>query len=314
MELAPTPSSSTITIAVCTHSPDDAVFGRVLGAACRHLDDPSVLEVLVVDNNSTPPLAERDAVTKFPVRLIEQPVTGLTAAREAAIRATEGDIIVFIDDDNILDEDYLDAVQAEFVADDRIGVVGGRIVPEYEASPPSWFDAFEGSLAIRRPLDRTVVTRPPWTEAFPVGAGLAIRREIALEYLRDSTEVQRIQGRRGTALSSGEDLDLDLFALSRGWKLVAINRSGLTHVIPSNRCTADYLVRLAKANAVSGYQLDRKWRPVFGGPIVLGFSTPLWVALGKAFFGRLLGIALPGMRVKGSRNWSLVRVRLWPPH
>lgn len=302
-------AAPTVTVAICTHNPDDSLLARVLGAACRHVDGRTVLEAIVVDNNCDPPLAERTAIGQFPVRVIEERVPGLTAARTAAIRHATGDVIVFVDDDNVLDGDYIAAVRTEFASNAHAGVVGGRILPEYEAPRPSWLGQFEGYLAVRRSEIRTVTTGPPWTEDFPVGAGMAVRREVAEQHVRETAEDEKIQGRRGSALSSGEDLDLDLFALSRGWQLVSLGHSGLTHVIPQARCTSRYLARLARANVVSSYALERKWAPVLGRSVFPLYAASLWTVLAKALLTRALGLVSRPMRIRAARNWGLLRIR-----
>lgn len=61
-----------------------------------------LLEVVVVDDGSTPPLAV-DSATPFPVRLVRREPSsfGLAAARNAGARAAAHDILVFLDSDVI---------------------------------------------------------------------------------------------------------------------------------------------------------------------------------------------------------------------
>ena len=139
------------------------------------------------------------------------------------MRQARGDVILFVDDDNILGPDYLRQVIEAF-ADPRLGLLGGSIVPEFESAPPTWLSAFEEQLAIRRYAADLMVetTGLPFTDKFPVGAGSSVRRTLGLAYLADAQITGRIEGRRGRSLSSGEDLDLDLFAISTGYKLKVV--------------------------------------------------------------------------------------------
>jgi GT2 family glycosyltransferase len=221
-----------------------------------------------VDNNSDPPLQDANYLEGFPLEIVRQPVQGLTAAREMAVREADGRIILFVDDDNVLAPGYLRRVVASF-SDPRLGVLGARILPEYESAPPGWLASFEEHLAIRRyPADCVMETTGlPYTGYFPVGAGCAVLRTVALAYLDDAATRGRIEGRNGSALSSGEDLDLDLFALGAGYKLRVDGALTVTHVIPSTRLTEGYISRLLVANVRSCDELERKWRPTFGTPI-----------------------------------------------
>src|SRR5439155_26005066 len=69
------------------------------------------------------------------------------------------------------------------------------------------------------------------------------------------------------ALATGEDLDLDLFALDAGYKLRVDGSLSLTHVIPAARLSGRYISELLVANLRSSWEIDSKWRARFGRPI-----------------------------------------------
>jgi len=181
-----------------------------------------------------------------------------------------------------------------------LGLLGGRILPEYDAEPPEWFNEFEHWLAIRRyePQLYVETTAPPFSSHFPVGAGIAVRRDLALAYLRDCAETSRIEGRRGDALSSGEDLDLGLFVLSREYKLAVSGKLSLTHVIPKARTSKEYIEKLARGSVESALALERKWAPRFGGPIYSSFALPLRALMPRLAITRVLGLWSPRYKVK----------------
>jgi glycosyltransferase involved in cell wall biosynthesis len=301
-----------VTVAICTYNPNRELLLRALDAILAQLADVPGSEIVLVDNNSSPPLAECADLARYPIRLVHQPVPGLTAAREAAIGSAAGTVIVFVDDDNILDAGYLATVVETFSADPLLGVLGGRILPEYDAQPPQWFGEFEHWLAIRRhaPDLHVETTAPPFSDYFPVGAGLAVRRELALAYLEDCAETSRIEGRRGNALSSGEDLDLCLFALSRGGKVAVTGALCLTHVISSERVSGEYLQRLAVGNLKSSLALERKWSPRLGCSVYPRFSTPLPKLLAKTAAIGIMGIWSPRHRIRRRAYATLTRIRL----
>ncbi len=301
-----------LTVAMCTYNPPIDTMRRALDAIVAQLGDVPLAEFIVVDNNSSPPLGERARLTDYPIRLLQEATPGLTAAREAAIENARGDVIVFVDDDNILGDRYLAMVVEAFSADPRLGLLGGRVIPEYEAQPPAWFGDFEPWLAIRRhPPDLYVeTTDPPYSNCFPVGAGFAVRRDLAVAYIEDCAETMRVQGRRGTVLSSGEDTDLGLFVLSSGRKLAVIGALGLTHVISGGRVRREYLQRLAVGHVKSALLLEEKWSVRFGRPIFPEVSPPLVTLLAKTLVAVALSLWSPRYRVKRHLFTTLTRARL----
>ena len=306
-----------LTVAMCTYNPSKDAITRALNAIVEQVGEVPEVEVLLVDNNSRPPLSGRQYLSSYPIRLIAEPTPGLTAAREAVINSARGDVIVFVDDDNILDEHYLTTVMDAFTGDPELGLLGGCVVPEYETQPPKWFAEFESWLAVRRygPELRVETNELPAsgssrTKYFPVGAGFAMRRELALAYQADCAETTRIEGRRASVLSSGEDLDLGLFALSRGQKLVVTGSLRLTHVIPSTRVGKRYLKRLAAGNVKSSLALEKKWAARLGCAVYPMFSMPLASLLGRTMITAMLGLYSPRYQIKYCVYAALVRSRL----
>jgi glycosyltransferase involved in cell wall biosynthesis len=301
-----------VTVAICTYNPDRNTLVRALDAIVAQLGSVSPAEVIVIDNNSSPPLAEQRYLSSYSIRLIREPKPGLTAAREAAIKNARGNPIVFVDDDNILGDRYLARVVEAFSADPLLGLLGGCILPEYDTQPPDWFTEFERSLAIRRyaPNLQVETIAPPYSEYFPIGAGLAVRRDLALAYLDDCAESSRIEGRQGSALSSGEDIDLGLFALSQGAKLMVTGALRLTHVISSDRTRREYLERLAVSNVKSSLELEKKWAPRFERPVYPIFSIPLTKLMMRTMALWFLGLWSPRFRIKRRVYTMLTHIRL----
>jgi glycosyltransferase involved in cell wall biosynthesis len=88
-------------------------------------------ELVMVDNGSTDATratidAFRDRV-RFPVRIVHQPVPGLSNARNAGVAAAKSALIAFTDDDCYVAPDLLIRVAAAFEQPD-LGYVSGRIL------------------------------------------------------------------------------------------------------------------------------------------------------------------------------------------
>ena len=173
-----------VSVIVCTHNPDADYFPRVLAALRRQSLPAAAWELLVIDNASAAPLAGPiDLCWRGDTRIIREETLGLTPARLRGIAEARADLLVFVDDDNVLDADYLEV--ALRVAADKpfLGAWSGQCEPEFAAPPPPWLRRYWGHLALRQ-VDRDIwsnLAREP--ETAPCGAGLCIRRDAAQHYL-----------------------------------------------------------------------------------------------------------------------------------
>ena len=99
-----------ISAIICTYNREKYITECLehLRIACQN----KMLEVLVVDNNSTDSSASLikgylDCHPDFPGRYILETKQGLSHARNRGIKEAKGDILVFLDDDSMVAPDYL---------------------------------------------------------------------------------------------------------------------------------------------------------------------------------------------------------------
>lgn len=295
---------------VCTHNPVSETLARVLDAIAAQDLDEAEWELLVVDNNSSPPANERPCMIGREVRIVTESELGLARARECGVRNSKGSIVVFVDDDNVLEPDYLSNASTVF-EDPRIGLVSGAIMPEYEEPPAAWVTRFERMLAIRRlASDEVHLTETPSNGMyFPIGAGMAVRRAVIESYYRSiAAGATYVPGRLGSQLSSGEDIDLGLFAISENWLVGTVGSMKLRHVIPPNRTTVEYLSRLSSSSVQSAAEVNMKWSATFGGDVIGGFSQSKWLLYAKCTVARSLSWN-PKFRIRYHRNRAVLDIR-----
>jgi glucosyl-dolichyl phosphate glucuronosyltransferase len=126
-----------VTIVICAYTEDRwTVLRRAVDVALKQIAFTDEL-ILVVDHNE-PLLARcRDAVDGCIV-IPNRHNRGLSGARNTALERARGSIIVFLDDDAVPLDGWLDALRAPYV-DDRIYGVGGLARPCWRAGKPGWF-------------------------------------------------------------------------------------------------------------------------------------------------------------------------------
>jgi len=238
-----------LSVVVCTHNPRPEYFPRCLDALRCQTLPPNRWELVVVDNRSDKPVGDHiDLSWCLAPRIVREETLGLTPARLRGIREATGELLVFVDDDNVLDADFLE--NALHTAEEKafLGSWSGQCRPGFEEPPPEWTRRYWGNLVIRE-FDKDVWSNlPRLPQSMPCGAGLCVRRSVALHYLHLQQSGKRSFqfDRRGGSLLSGGDNDLAACACDIGLGVGLIASLKLTHLISRDRLTEDYLVRLTE--------------------------------------------------------------------
>lgn len=109
-----------------------------------HIPPNLEIEVIIVNNNSdddTEKIAKdyQNKAEKKKVSYLFEEKQGRSAAVNAGIRHSEGDLITMIDDDIRIEKDWF--VQIEKIFRERweeIDFIGGKVLPIWEVEPPDW--------------------------------------------------------------------------------------------------------------------------------------------------------------------------------
>lgn len=246
-----------ISVVTCSHNPRSDYLEQVIEALKSQTLDKQGWEYLLIDNASDEPLAQRVNLSWQPnARHVREEKLGLTPARLRGISEARGEILVFVDDDNVLDGDYLQQVVAVGNQHPTIGAWGGQRLPQFEQEPPAWTRRHWSHLALHE------FEKDSWSNqtdgAMPNGAGLCVRKSVADFYADLHANGKRafIMDRNGTSLVSGGDVDLAMCACDVGLGVGLFASLKLQHLIPSERLQEDYLLRLTEGIGYSGVILD----------------------------------------------------------
>jgi glycosyltransferase involved in cell wall biosynthesis len=280
-----------LSVIICTHNPRSDYFGRCIDAVRDQRLPHNRWELVVVDNRSDEPLADRFDLYCHPkAHIVREETLGLTAARLRGIRESTGDLLVFVDDDNVLDPDFLEIALRTMEERPFLGSWSGQCRPAFEEPPPEWTRRYWGNLVIRE-FDHDVWSNlPRLPESMPCGAGLCVRRNVALHYLDLHESGKRLFqfDRNGKSLLSGGDNDLAACACDVGLGVGLIASLKLTHLISPERLTEDYLARLSEGIQYSSILLDAEY----------GIRTRQRTALGRtADFLRIARLKQPHGRI-----------------
>ena len=254
--------SPAVSVVLCTYNPRADYLALALRSVGSQTLPSHLTEFIVVDNNSNPPLDQSrlERIAGIPVRLVHQPVQGLTHARIAGIKAAKADLLVFVDDDNELSHDYLD--QAVKIAGDRVsvGVFGGVTDGVLERPVGRVKQRFLPQLGVRN-YGRERIEGPGeyWGKWEPIGAGMVVRQVVArhfVSFVQARTSAGDL-GRSGRTLMSGEDSLFSRLAHQIGYLCAYEPDLRLRHYISASRLKLRYLARLSYGHGRSFVLLNR---------------------------------------------------------
>lgn len=215
------------TVVICTRDRPKLLDSCI--AAVYRVGYPG-LEVLVVDNAPTSD-ETREVARRWGVRCVVEPVSGLSRARNRGARACGTQIVAFIDDDAIVEPEWLAALAQEF-KDPLVMAATGMVIPlKLDTEAERLCALAENSASNqRRVVDRQT---PGWFELASFGGlgnggNMAFRRH-AFDLWPGFDE--RLG--RGTAAHSGEEHYAFLSLIGLGYRVVHTPKAVVRHPFPS---------------------------------------------------------------------------------
>ena len=210
-------------------------------------------EVIAVDNNSTDSSAAliKDFAAShpdFPLRYVQESRQGLSYARNRGIAEAKGDYLLFLDDDAICGEGFLQKLQHRLYSSDadKIEAWGGKIEPLFEDGPaPKWLCRWSRSWVSA--LDMGKEEKLFKGKAYPIGANMGFSRRC----LQDCGQFNCELGRSAGNLMGAEEKDLFLRLKAKGYNIHYLPDCKVEHVIPQSRCSRDYVRRFARGVGLS---------------------------------------------------------------
>jgi glycosyltransferase involved in cell wall biosynthesis len=256
----------TVSVILCTYNPSPELLHTALVSLASQTSRD--FELVVVDNRSAPPVEEAVLRARYGlnVRVLREERPGLTYARCTGIAATSGDLVIFVDDDNRLDPDYVEQAVRIAASEPAIGHFGGIALAGLAGPIPTWKRKLLGHLGVRDHGDQPITSREDrWGPWEPIGAGMVTRRDVArcfVELVSERPSAVSL-GRRGSSLMSGDDALMARAAVRMGYACSYQPALKLTHFMKPSRLRMTALVRTLEGHGRSYVVLER----VLGRPV-----------------------------------------------
>ena len=244
-----------ISIIICFYNAEQRLQKTLNAIKQLNVESIPFVELVLVNNNSNDHSDEiiREQLahfTSFPWKIIQEPTPGLSHARKAGIVNSVGSYILFCDDDNWLDHNYLTIAYRLFKQNPLIGVLGGLGTATSDKELPGWFDQEQVLYAVGS--QNSFNGEVSGGRNMVYGAGMTIDRS-KMEWIEECGFSSFTADRTGKSLSSGGDSELCLALKVAGFKIWYDDRMKFMHFIEGRRLTKDYIGQLKAGIRTSNF-------------------------------------------------------------
>jgi glucosyl-dolichyl phosphate glucuronosyltransferase len=233
------------------------------------------IKVAVIDNNSsdnTKNTVERfiPQFTKIKLEYIFEERQGKSFAFNTGVLQSDGELFSGIDDDIEIAKDWFIELDKVFRKHwDTIDFVGGKMLPNWEISPPSWIKPLKDGVISWRDYGDDEWT---YTLKTPIltGGHSAFKREIFDEIGLLPEKI----GPTGKNLIGCED-DVFFHMLMKAKKKgIYCPKLVFYHYVPAYRLSKSYYRQWCFGSGVSKYLMDKHFEPIEGARIL---DIPRWM-------------------------------------
>ena len=233
-----------ITVIICTYNRKESLL-QTLESIRKESDSINFRwELIVVDNNSSD--GTQEAIKNFSrtsglhnVRYVFEAKQGTSHARNRGVQEAKGDIIVFTDDDVIVEQHWLSRIWT-FYQNCDCDAVAGRILPLYPPDAPKWLtendDLIKGPL-VKYDCGESIHVLDDIWEDCPGTANMSFRKSCFTSHGFFKTTLGIGTGVRG------EDEEFVHRLMKSEKKIYYHGKIVVWHPVPKERMTYSYLAK-----------------------------------------------------------------------
>lgn len=238
-----------VSILICTRNRAGHLQDTLRSINC--LSVPEYLDpvLVVVDNGSTDATSEvlnDPPVKNMPVQRVLEPETGVARARNTALRETNGEILLWLDDDVRVPPDWL-ARMTQPVLEGEVDAVAGKVV----LAPPltkSWMQPFHRTaLASTESIDSEAPKNI-------ISANMAFSRSVLGKVSGFDPELGP-----GSQVGALEDVLFSWQLREAGYSIGTVTDMAVEHHFDEQRLSRESFIQAAKARGRSLSYIQYHW-------------------------------------------------------
>jgi glycosyltransferase involved in cell wall biosynthesis len=223
---------------LCTRN-SERVLGEVVESIISQKINNKIIEIILADYQSTDNTIKiaKHISKKNKIKFIhikcDKP--GKTVALELALDLAKGQYSVIVDDDTVLQNNYIEEAE-KVLAKDSWGCLGSQGLVDKNLSLPNWFNEFKGNYAVGIPLK---------AKDWVWGACSIINMKVWKKLRTNKFEIQlnpkRINHTQPIEIG-GEDTELSLAIYMLGYKVKFVENLKFIHKFEKKRLTKKYFL------------------------------------------------------------------------
>lgn len=235
-----------LSIIICTYNRSQSLYKTLESLGCMIIPEGLDWDVLVVDNNSKDKtkevVEEFDRKGTLNLKYLFESMQGKSFALNRGLESARGEIIAFIDDDVLMDKEWLTAVTKSVQKYQDYDGFGGRIISVWKTKLPEWL-AMTGKY---NPLRGTGYLRDDGCDdkeysetesGVPCGANMFFRRRA----VEENGFFRLDLGPKGKKLGAAEDTEYCWRMLQAGKKFMYVGDALIYHQVEPEKLTKSYL-------------------------------------------------------------------------
>lgn len=224
-----------LSLIICTRNRSDMI-GDVLECAMNQTLSSEKYEVIIVDESTNDETAQ--IALNYPtVKYIKQKSLGLSNSRNEGIEASNGDIIVFVDDDVVFDEHYLENILFCFENSKlKPDFLGGKTHIRFLTAKPDWIQCSLLGILAYSDYGEEECYYDLHLKHIPYGCNMAVKRSCILKIGGFSDIIKRFD----ITLAENEDVIVGNRLRQEGFNIVYSPKMFLYHRMPEIRLTYAY--------------------------------------------------------------------------
>ena len=227
-----------LSITICTYNRIE-YLKKCLKSILDQTQGSEIIEINIIDNNSTDTTKDYviELQKQFPeVNYFVEKRQGISYARNLSFEVCKGMFLAFVDDDAVINKNWLEALLNELKNQNENIIYGGPIYPNFESIPEDWIDK---DYFIRKFKDTDGFLGTIKSKEGFSGGNMCIAKNLFLKSEKFNTEI----GMTGGNLGLGEEPDFfyKLIMKNKNVKLYNICEMSITHSEASYKLEKEYL-------------------------------------------------------------------------